>query len=75
MKHAFLCRIVRLFRYKGVVKDWAYNNINEKGSLSGKIEFIQESPYDITNVETDLRGLGKIAGGYHVHLVSQTQTF
>ncbi|XP_037076792.1 uncharacterized protein LOC119097959 [Pollicipes pollicipes] len=60
--------IIRLFRYKGVVKEWAYNG-DKKGAISGKVEFIQESPYSITNTETDLMGLEGIAGGYHIHLV------
>ncbi|KAF0312829.1 Cell surface Cu-only superoxide dismutase 5 [Amphibalanus amphitrite] len=61
-------RIIRLFRYKGVVKQWAFNGEKE-GNIKGKIEFIQESPYTITNTETDLTGLDGAAGGYHVHLV------
>ena len=39
--------------------------------MKGKIEFIQESPYTITNTETDLTGLDGIGGGYHVHLVRE----
>ena len=39
------------------------------GDVEGKIEFIQESEFDITNTEVELRGLEGIAGGYHVHMV------
>lgn len=55
------------FRRKAVAKDWHANG----GPLSivGKLEILQASEYDITNVEVDLKGLVKNSG-YHVHIVS-----
>lgn len=59
-----------VFRRKAVVKDW-YGNGDPSTPLTvkGKIEFIQQSEYDITNVEVDLQGLNQNSG-YHVHVVS-----
>lgn len=39
--------------------------------MKGKIEFIQQTEYDITDVEVSLEGLQE-ASGYHVHIVSCT---
>lgn len=39
--------------------------------MKGKIEFIQQTEYDITDVEVSLEGLQE-ASGYHVHIVSYT---
>lgn len=35
--------------------------------VSGSIRFYQRSPYDPTRVTVNLRGLGRMADGYHVH--------
>ncbi|XP_063614256.1 uncharacterized protein LOC134787421 [Penaeus indicus] len=59
--------IFRKFRHKGVVSKW-YSQ-RGSGNVEGKVEFIQESEFDITNTEVDLRGLQGIAKGYHVHMV------
>ncbi|XP_037782115.1 uncharacterized protein LOC119578625 [Penaeus monodon] len=59
--------IFRKFRHKGVVSKW-YSQ-RGAGNVEGKVEFIQESEFDITNTEVDLRGLQGIAKGYHVHMV------
>ncbi|KAG0723410.1 Superoxide dismutase [Cu-Zn] [Chionoecetes opilio] len=58
--------IHRIFRHKGVVTKWSATR--GVGELEGKVEFIQESEYDLTNTEVELRGLEGIAGGYHVHM-------
>ena len=53
-------------RRKVVAKDW-YSN-GDPLTMKGKLEMVQQSEYDITNVEVDFRGL--IANsGYHVHVV------
>ncbi|KAK7069333.1 hypothetical protein SK128_014470, partial [Halocaridina rubra] len=59
--------IHRRFRHKGVVNKW-YSTLGV-GNVEGKIEFIQESEFDITSTEVDLRGLEGTAKGYHVHMV------
>lgn len=37
--------------------------------MNGKIEFYQQTEYDVTNVEVSLEGLDQNSG-YHVHIVS-----
>ncbi|XP_071538692.1 LOW QUALITY PROTEIN: uncharacterized protein [Panulirus ornatus] len=59
--------IYRRFRHKGVASKW--HATRGAGNVEGKVEFIQESEYDLTNSEVDLRGLTGIANGYHVHMV------
>ncbi|XP_063847913.1 uncharacterized protein LOC135093003 [Scylla paramamosain] len=59
--------IHRIFRHKGVVGKW--HATRGAGAVEGKIEFVQESEYDLTNTEVELRGLAGMAGGYHVHMV------
>ncbi|XP_066945953.1 uncharacterized protein Rsod [Macrobrachium rosenbergii] len=59
--------IYRRFRHKGVVQKWF--STAGAGNVEGKIEFVQESEFDTTWTEVDLRGLQGIANGYHVHLV------
>lgn len=36
--------------------------------ISGTISFLQHSPYHQTKLDVSLKGLGKRAGGYHVHV-------
>lgn len=62
-------RITGLYRRKAVAKDWFGNG--EEVSLSGKLEFIQESAYDVTDVEVNLEGLDGKMSGYHVHMVTK----
>lgn len=59
--------IHRRFRHKGVVNKW--HATAGAGKVEGKVEFIQESEFDSTSTEVDLRGLEGIAKGYHVHMV------
>ncbi|RXG69330.1 Superoxide dismutase [Cu-Zn], partial [Armadillidium vulgare] len=59
--------IFRRFRYKGVVNKW--QSSDRESEVKGKVEFIQDTPFDITNTEVDLQGLKRIASGYHVHMV------
>lgn len=56
-----------MYRRKAVVRDW-FPNGNEL-SVKGRIEFIQQTEYDVTNVEVSLEGLVDNSG-YHVHVVS-----
>lgn len=67
-----LCyRINRMYRRKAVAKDWFGNG--EEITIGGKLEFIQESTYDVTDVEVSLEGLGAKMSGYHVHEVITIQ--
>ena len=56
------------YRRKAVAKDWFGNG--EIISLRGKLEFMQQTEYDVTNVEINLDGLGGKMSGYHVHMTS-----
>ena len=40
----------------------------EENSIVGMVAFSQASPFDPTRVVVSLRGLGGMAGGYHVHV-------
>ncbi|CAB0029439.1 unnamed protein product [Trichogramma brassicae] len=53
-------------RRKAVAKNWFGNG--EESKIAGKLEFIQESPYDVTDVEVHLEGLETKMSGYHVHM-------
>lgn len=55
-----------MYRRKAVVKDWFPNG--DTLTVKGKIEFYQQTEYDVTNVEVDLEGLVDNSG-YHVHIV------
>ncbi|RZC33023.1 uncharacterized protein BDFB_010701, partial [Asbolus verrucosus] len=60
------CSIIGgVYRRKAVAKDWFPNG--DTLSVKGKIEFYQQTEYDITNVEVDLQGLIDNSG-YHIHL-------
>ena len=56
-----------------MVNDW--HTRNGDGKLEGKIEFIQETEWDLTSTEVDIRGLKGLARGYHVHMVSMSVSF
>lgn len=62
-----LHRISETYRRKAVARDWFGNG--ETISLRGKLEFLQQNEYDITNVELNLDGLHGKMSGYHVHMV------
>lgn len=51
-----------------MVKDW-YGN-GDITPVSGKIEFFQQTEYDVTDIEIDIEGLND-NNGYHVHMVSR----
>ncbi|XP_032523297.2 uncharacterized protein LOC116774686 isoform X1 [Danaus plexippus] len=53
-------------RRKAVVQDW-FGNGNEI-RLRGKLEFTQQSEYDVVNVEVTLEELAADAGGYNIHV-------
>ncbi|KAJ8968153.1 hypothetical protein NQ314_002407, partial [Rhamnusium bicolor] len=60
------CSIIGgVYRRKAVAKDWFPNGFDL--SVKGKVEFIQQTEYDITNVEVVLEGL-KDNSGYHIHM-------
>lgn len=50
-----------------MAKEWFPND--EPAPIKGKIEFIQQTEYDVTNVEVDFEDLNNNSG-YHVHIVS-----
>lgn len=54
-----------------MAQDW-YSNGDLQGDfkMSGKVEIIQQSEYDISDVEVQFKGLSQNSG-YHVHLVSK----
>ncbi|KAJ4431919.1 hypothetical protein ANN_20526 [Periplaneta americana] len=54
-----------IYRRKAVVKDW-YGN-GQITSVKGKIEFFQQTEYDVTDIEVDLQGLSDNSG-YHIHV-------
>ncbi|KAL1137771.1 hypothetical protein AAG570_009467, partial [Ranatra chinensis] len=51
-------KIMSIFRRKAVVRDWFGNGI--PASVSGKIEFYQQTEYGITDIEVNLEGLKNI---------------
>ncbi|XP_076244983.1 uncharacterized protein Rsod [Calliopsis andreniformis] len=66
------CSIInRVYRRKAVAKDWFGNG--ENISLRGKLEFIQQTEYDVTNVEVNLDGLNGKMSGYHIHMTPVEQ--
>lgn len=52
-----------------MVKDW-YGN-GDITPMKGKIEFFQQTEYDVTDIEIALEGLNDNSG-YHIHMVSIT---
>ena len=60
----FFCSIRPVHRRKGVVKEWFGNG--EKIQLAGKIEFLQQSVYDLTNIEVQLQHLNSNST-YFIH--------
>lgn len=55
-----------VYRRKAVAKDWFPNGFDL--SVKGKVEFIQQTEYDVTDVEVSLEGLIDNSG-YHIHMV------
>lgn len=51
---------------KVVAKDWFGNGVPV--NMKGKLEMLQQSEYELTNVEVHLKELEKNSG-YHVHIV------
>nr|CAI5853950.1 unnamed protein product [Callosobruchus analis] len=54
-----------VYRRKAVARDWFPNGVEL--SVKGKIEFLQQTEYDITDVEVNLEGL-RHTSGYHIHM-------
>lgn len=63
---SFTFRILPIHRRKAVVKSWRSNGI--PATVSGKFEFLQQTKYDITNIDITIEGLVD-AKGYHIHIV------
>ncbi|XP_022116350.2 uncharacterized protein LOC110994148 [Pieris rapae] len=55
-----------LHRRKAVVRDWFGNG--DEISLVGKLEMIQQSEYDVTNVQINLDNLAHDAHNYKIHI-------
>lgn len=55
-----------MYRRKAVAKDWFPNGFDL--TVRGKLEFLQQTEYDITDVEVGLEGLDDVSG-YHIHMV------
>lgn len=55
-----------LYRRKAVAKDWFGNG--KDVPVRGKLEFVQQTEYDVTDVEVNLDGLTGKMSGYHVHM-------
>lgn len=64
-----LYRISETYHRKAVARDWFGNG--EIISLRGKLEFLQQNEYDITNIELNLDGLDGKMSGYHIHMVTE----
>ncbi|KAK6633156.1 hypothetical protein RUM43_012900 [Polyplax serrata] len=58
-------RILPVHRRKAVVKTW--HNNGEPASVSGKFEFLQQTKYDVTNIDISIEGLVDTRG-YHIHV-------
>ncbi|CAG9854590.1 unnamed protein product [Phyllotreta striolata] len=54
-----------VYRRKAVARDWFPNGFDL--SVKGKIEFLQQTEYDITDIEVNLEGLTFLTG-YHIHM-------
>ncbi|XP_044594717.1 uncharacterized protein LOC123272119 isoform X2 [Cotesia glomerata] len=63
----FACTMIsRVYRRKAVVKDWFDNGVVT--NIKGKLEFIQQSEYDVTDVEVMLEGLDGQVSSYQIHM-------
>lgn len=59
-------RIGGVYRRKAVAKDWFPNGFDL--TVKGKLEFVQQTEYDIADVEVSLEGLADVSE-YHIHMV------
>ncbi|XP_056632651.1 uncharacterized protein LOC130442509 [Diorhabda sublineata] len=60
------CSIIGgVYRRKAVARDWFPNG--QDITLKGKIEFVQQTEYDITDIDVDLEGLNNV-NEYHIHM-------
>jgi len=60
-------RIQRVHRTKVVAKDWFGNDV--KTGITGRLEFIQETPFSPVKTFVMLKGLNGLVSNYHVHEV------
>ncbi|XP_046993173.1 uncharacterized protein LOC124605492 isoform X1 [Schistocerca americana] len=58
--------ITAVYRRKAVVKDWFGNGLLP--SIKGKLEYFQQTEYDITDIEANIEGL-EDTNGFHIHVV------
>ncbi|EDW39378.1 GL14064 [Drosophila persimilis] len=56
--------VIAHYRRKVVAKEWYANG--DELTVSGRVEITQQSEYDVSNVEVQLKGL-QDNGGYHIH--------
>ncbi|ODM91430.1 Superoxide dismutase [Cu-Zn] [Orchesella cincta] len=61
-------KIQRVYRIKVVAKDWFPNG--KKIGITGKFEFIQETPFSPVKSHVMLKGLEGTVNNYHVHQTS-----
>ncbi|KAL0112201.1 hypothetical protein PUN28_011934 [Cardiocondyla obscurior] len=62
------CSIIGgVYSRKAVARDWFGNG--EQVSLRGKMELVQQTEYDITNVDVSLEGLDGKMSEYHIHTI------
>jgi len=69
----YIVSIGGVYRRKAVVRNWFGNG--EQISLRGKLELLQQTEYDVTNVEVSLEGLDGKMSGYHIHMVIFINTY
>jgi len=60
-------RIQRVYRVKAVAKDWFPNG--GKAAVTGKLEFLQETPFSPVKTQVILKGLNTVALKYLIHEV------
>lgn len=66
-RYVFINRITSIFRRKAVARNWFGNGFQT--SVSGKIEFFQQTEYGITDIEMNIEGLEDVKD-YQVAMVS-----
>lgn len=63
-------RIGGYARRKAVAKEWYSNGEDPTNfKMSGNVEIIQQSEYDVSDVDVQFKGLS-LNSGYHIHIVS-----
>lgn len=55
-----------MHKRKAVAKDWFGND--DEDTVRGKLEFFQQTEYDVTDIEAMLEGLNRKSSAYHIHM-------